>query len=257
MLGKYLFKSTRAILLFIIAVISQAATAQGNIPSILVNYPDLIIHNAEIISVDDHAYNSNPGTIAQAMAVRDGKVLILGTNSEILALRGPQTRVMDMQGKTVLPGFINNHHHPQGSMERIAREMFELPGALVGYYINLVVGPTPDQTMAKIAQAVGMLHERQVDGYQVNPTDWIGIELFPDGDVYPDLGSVSFLMTAPLESDAQIGTRDLSEIIPDNPAVLMSGASLMIGGRPTGVWYHVTQADDGNPVIEELFTFEF
>jgi hypothetical protein len=138
-------------------------------------------------------------------------------------------------------------------MEDIAREMYDLPGALVGYYINLVVGATADETLAKVARAVGMLQER----VQVNPTDWIGIELFPDGDVFPDLGSVSFLMSAPLESDAPIGTDELSEIIPQNPAVLMSGGGIHISDKDPGVWYHVVQAENGSPIIEELFTFEF
>ena len=234
------------------ALYSQGITAQG-LPDILVKYPELIVHNAKIITVDDNEYNSNLGTIAQAMAVREGEILSLGSNSEMLALRGPDTQVMDLQGKTVLPGFVNNHHHPQGSMERIARDMFELPGAIVGYYINLVVAPTADETLAKVAQAVGMLQDRT----QVTPTDWIGIELLPDGDIFPDLGSVSFLMTAPLEADAPIGTEELSEIIPSNPAVLMSGANIHIGDKDPGIWYHVTQTPNGVPVIEELFTFEF
>ena len=246
--------STKSILAIVAAgtlLLVQNTVAQ--VPDILVDYPDLIVHNGKIVTVDDHEYNSNPGTIAQAMAVRDGKVLTLGTDREILALRGPNTEVMDLEGKTVLPGFVNNHHHPQGSMEDIAREMFELPGALVGFYINLVVAPTPDETLAKVARAVGMLNERE----QVDPTDWIGIELFPDGDNYPDLGSVSFLMSAPLESDAPIGTNELSEIVPGNPAVLMSGGGIHISDKDPGVWYRVTQAENGNPIIEELFTFEF
>ena len=240
-------------MMLLAALFSQTVLAQGSATDILIQYPDLIVHNGKIITVDDHEYNSNLGTIAQAMAVRDGKVLSLGSNQDMLALKGPDTQVMDLQGKTVLPGFVNNHHHPQGSMETIARDLYELPGALVGYYINLVVAPTPDETLAKVAQAVGMLQDR-VD---VSPTDWIGIELIPDGNVFPDLGSVSFLMTAPLESDAPIGTEELSEIIPSNPAVLMSGANLHIRDKDPGVWYHVTEADNGTPIIAELFTFEF
>ncbi len=236
-----------------ITFISQNLYAQANVPDILVDYPELIVHNAKIITVDDHDYNSNPGTIAQAMAVRDGKILHIGNNNEVLALRGSDTKVMDMKGKTILPGFVNNHHHPQGSMEDIAREMFKLPGALVGYYINLIVAPTPDETLAKVARAVGMLQERA----EVNPTDWIGIELFPDGDKFPDLGSVSFMMSAPAEADAPIGTNELSEIIPQNPAVLMSGGGIHISDKDPGVWYYVRQNDNGEPIVEELFTFEF
>ncbi|NNE37825.1 MAG: hypothetical protein HKN08_05920 [Gammaproteobacteria bacterium] len=246
----------KSVLLSIIAVslfFSQGLFAQSNVPELLVDYPDLIVHNAKIITVDDEEYNSNPGTIAEAMAVRDGKILSIGDNDEMLALRGPDTEVMDLEGKTVLPGFVNNHHHPQGSMEDIAREMFQLPGALVGYYINLVVAPTPDETLAKVAQAVGMLQERA----EVNPTDWIGIELFPDGDTFPDLGSVSFMMSAPAEADAPIGTNELSEIIPQNPAVLMSGGGIHISDKDPGVWYYVRQNDTGDPIVEELFTFEF
>jgi hypothetical protein len=253
MMRKLVISPVLAIAAFLLAFHSNIVLAQGNVPDLLVDYPELIVHNAKILTMDDHAYNSNPGTIAQAMAVRGGKVLLLGTNNEVLALRGPDTRVMDLRGKMVLPGFVNNHHHPQGSMEDIAREMFDLPGALVGYYINLIVAPTPDETLAKVAQAVGMLHERA----SVKATDWIGIELFPDGEHYPDLGSVSFMMSAPAEADAPIGTEELSEIIPENPAVLMSGGGIHISGKDPGVWYHVTQAENGDPVIEELFTFEF
>lgn len=232
-------------------LVTQASLAQ--VPDILVEYPELIVHNAKIITVDDHEYNSNLGSIVQAMAVRDGKILELGSNRDILALKGPDTEVVDLKGKTVLPGFVNNHHHPQGSMEDIAREMFDLPGALAGYYINLVVAASPDETLAKVARAMGMLNERM----EVKSTDWIGIELFPDGDTFPDLGSVSFMMSAPAESDAPIGTNELSEIIPDNPAVLMSGGGIHISDKDPGVWYRVTQAENGDPIIEELFTFEF
>lgn len=232
---------------------TQTAVAQGRIPGLVLEYPDLIVHNGKIMTIDDHDYNSNPGTIAQAMAVRDGVILTLGSNRDVLALKGPDTQVVDLNGKTVLPGFVNNHHHPQGSMEDIAREMYDLPGALEGYYINLIVAPSADETLAKIARAVGMLNER----VQVRPSDWLGIELFPDGDNYPDLGSVSFMMSAPAESDAPIGTDDLSEIIPQNPAVLMSGGGIHISSKDPGVWYQVTQAENGDPVIEELFTFEF
>jgi hypothetical protein len=234
-------------------LLSQGADAQGRPPDILIEYPDLIVHNARIITLDDAGYNSNPGTIVQAMAVRDGKILALGSNREMLALRGPETDVMDLDGKTVLPGFVNNHHHPQGSMEDIAREMFDLPGALEGFYINLIVGPTPDETMAKIARAVQMLRGR----VEVRSTDWFGIELLPDGDAFPDIGSVSFLMSAPAEADARITTQDLSEIVPENPTVLMSGANIHIRDKDPGVWYRVTMAENGDPVIEELFTFEF
>lgn len=252
MIPKSLFMPVLTLVMSAVVLVSQSATAQ-NLPDLVVKYPELIVHNAKIMTLDDEGYNSNPGTIAQAMAVRDGKILKLGSNKDVLALKGPKTKVMDLKGKMVLPGIVNNHHHPQGSMEDIAREMFKLPGALVGYYINLIVGANAEETMAKVAKAVGALQERE----KVDPSAWIGIELFPNGTEYPDLGSVSFMMSAPKEGDAPIGTDELSEVIPENPAVLMSGGGIHISDKDPGVWYHVTQAENGEPVIEELFTFEF
>ena len=252
MINKLVISPLLALTVTVFALFAQGVSAQ-NLPDILVNYPELIVHNAKIITMDDEAYNSNPGTIAQAMAVRGGKILKIGSDKDILALKGPKTKVMDLKGKTVIPGIVNNHHHPQGSMEEIAREMFNLPGALVGYYINLIVGKNVEETMAKVAKAVGALQERE----KVDPAAWIGIELFPNGEEFPDLGSVSFLMSAPKEGDAPIGTDELSEIIPENPAVLMSGGGIHISDKDPGVWYHVTKAENGDPIIEELFTFEF
>jgi hypothetical protein len=75
------------------SLITQNLYAQVNVPSLLVDYPDTIVHNAKIITIDDQGYNSNPGTIAQAMAVRDGKILKIGNNNEILALKGPETKI--------------------------------------------------------------------------------------------------------------------------------------------------------------------
>lgn len=66
---------------------------------------DLILHNARVVTVDD-AF-----TIAQAVAVRGEKILAVGDNREVLALRGPQTQVIDLEQQMVLPGLIDSHVH--------------------------------------------------------------------------------------------------------------------------------------------------
>ncbi len=68
---------------------------------ILLFYADLLILNANIYTVRR----------AQALAVRDGKIVALGQNEEIRKLAGPKTQIEDLQGKTVLPGFIDAHMH--------------------------------------------------------------------------------------------------------------------------------------------------
>ena len=50
-------------------------------------------------------------SIAQALAIKDGKLIAVGTNDDALSLRGPNTRVVDLAGKTVIPGLQDSHIH--------------------------------------------------------------------------------------------------------------------------------------------------
>jgi len=87
-----------AILALVIA--TSTLTAQGPVPPELIHYPDLIVHNGKILTVDENFRT------AEAVAIRDGVFLAVGTNQGILPLRGPATRTIDLQGKTVIPGFV-------------------------------------------------------------------------------------------------------------------------------------------------------
>ncbi|MBS7620159.1 amidohydrolase family protein, partial [Candidatus Bathyarchaeota archaeon] len=66
---------------------------------------DLILLNGKIITLDPW------GTIAEAVAVRDGRIVKVGSTDEIKCLAGSRTRVIDLRGKTLLPGFIDSHEH--------------------------------------------------------------------------------------------------------------------------------------------------
>ena len=66
---------------------------------------DLILHNGTIWTVDE----KNP--TAQAVAIKDGKFVVVGSNDSALKLRGPNTRVIDLKGNFVVPGFNDNHVH--------------------------------------------------------------------------------------------------------------------------------------------------
>ncbi len=79
--------------------------AQQNIDPRVLAYADMVFYNGKILTADDQF------TIVQAAAVRDGKFLARGSTSDILRLAGPQTRRIDLQGKTVVPGFIESHQH--------------------------------------------------------------------------------------------------------------------------------------------------
>jgi predicted amidohydrolase YtcJ len=65
----------------------------------------VILSNGKIITVDDRF------SIAQAVAVRGDRVIAVGTNQDIARLAGPNTRRIDLAGKSVVPGMIDNHAH--------------------------------------------------------------------------------------------------------------------------------------------------
>ena len=67
--------------------------------------PDLILSNGKIITVDERF------TIAQAVAIKSDHIVAVGANQEITRLAGPSTRSIDLMGKTVTPGLIDNHLH--------------------------------------------------------------------------------------------------------------------------------------------------
>ncbi len=90
--------------LLIILVMTAGATGQW-VPPELVSYPELILHDGKILTVDDRF------SMVEAVAIRDGRFLKVGTNQEVLALKGPDTQVIDVQGRSVVPGFIDAHGH--------------------------------------------------------------------------------------------------------------------------------------------------
>ncbi|HEX3486165.1 MAG TPA: amidohydrolase [Micropepsaceae bacterium] len=67
--------------------------------------PDIILSNGKIITVD------NRFSIAQAVAVKGDRIVAVGSNQDINRLAGPGTRRIDLAGKAVVPGMIDNHAH--------------------------------------------------------------------------------------------------------------------------------------------------
>jgi len=94
----------RAPLLSLLSVLLLSAAA-----SVSAAPPELILHNGKIVTVDEEF------SIAEAVAIEDGRIATVGANAAVRALAGPQTQSIDLQGKTVLPGLIDTHTHPAGA----------------------------------------------------------------------------------------------------------------------------------------------
>src|SRR3954470_12656072 len=94
-----------ALLAVATAVASIRAQQAASSPEATARQADLILVNGKIVTVDERF------TIAQAVAVRGDRIVAVGTSADIGRFAGPNTRRVDLGGKAVIPGLIDNHMH--------------------------------------------------------------------------------------------------------------------------------------------------
>ena len=83
-------------LLALVVGIAVPASAQA---------PDTILINGKIITLDSRSM------VAMGLAVTDGRITATGSTDDVRKLAGPSTRVIDLRGRTVIPGLIDSHLH--------------------------------------------------------------------------------------------------------------------------------------------------
>src|SRR5215468_10487999 len=99
-----------ALLIATIAIVcGKAASAQT--PA------DIVLLSGKVITVDDRF------TIAEALAIKGERILAVGSNAEVEKHKGPLTRVVDLNRRTVIPGLIDNHAHYMRAAEYWHREV--------------------------------------------------------------------------------------------------------------------------------------
>ena len=91
-------KASRYLLFFVAASLLHAQAAP----------PDTILVNGHVITVDARF------SIAQAIAIKDGRFTAVGTEADIRKLAGPNTTTIDLHGQTVIPGLADGHLHDAG-----------------------------------------------------------------------------------------------------------------------------------------------
>jgi predicted amidohydrolase YtcJ len=207
----------RKSLLIGLALISLCvqSQAQQNAAAAKLGYPQQILYNGKIVTMDDEGFESSVGTIAQAMAVRDGKVLATGTTAEIRALAGPNTQSIDLKGRMVLPSFIMTHEHPTDWAfiePRGFRHVFPDDSEIVSRWMPNV--PAKEQFIqfeSVIREAVS----------KAKPGQWIRVT-FNWGPEY------EWAMDMEEEFGRQITKQRLNDLAPRNPVIVKDG---FIDGR--------------------------
>lgn len=92
------------VILAIAAAVPSAGRAQLPRPGA----PTLVLYNANLVTVDP-AFS-----IAEAVAIAGDRVMAVGTSAQMRAIAGPATRLVDLEGQTLLPGLMDNHLHGAG-----------------------------------------------------------------------------------------------------------------------------------------------
>jgi predicted amidohydrolase YtcJ len=112
--------------------------------------PDKLFVNGAVVTM------VRPGDVAQAVAVKNGKITAVGESAAVRALAGPATQVVDLGGKALLPGFYAAHDH------------FPSAGRVALYEVDL--NSPPIGGMRSMADIIAALRQRAA---QTRPGDWI------------------------------------------------------------------------------------
>lgn len=87
---------------------------------------DTIYQNGSVLTIDDAAPR------AQAVAVKDGKILAVGNKDDVLKTKGDATKIIDLGGKTLIPGFVDAHGHVfGGGIQALSANLLAAPDGQV------------------------------------------------------------------------------------------------------------------------------
>ena len=99
------------------ALVVAVVAAAWNNAALAQTAADTVLLGGKIVTVDDRF------TIAEALAVKGERIVAVGSTADIEKLKGPATRVVDLNGRTVIPGLIDNHAHFMRAAEYWHREV--------------------------------------------------------------------------------------------------------------------------------------
>ena len=170
--------------------------------------PDLVLLNGKIITLDDS------DSIASAVAVSDGVIVSVGSDEQIKQSCGKDTQVIDLKGKTVLPGLIDSHTH--------------LGYATIIFHTYVDGRCPPNRSVADILEKI---RER--------------VKTTPKGEWIPVQGS---FFAAYKLAEKRLPTRaELDAVAPDNPVVYVNTVHSVVVNTCALETAHVTKESPDPP----------
>ena len=193
-------------------------------------YPDRIVLNGRIHTLDARLSQ------AQAMAIRNNRILALGANDDIRSLAGPRTEVLDAKGRTVLPGLIDSHTHPQtwavehwlGAEGDFAAKKYNDPQLQIFY----ALGKDQAEVLRNLERIV---RER---ARALGPGKWIWTAVFGGASLPESRKMIWPLFTPAAPGASGTITREfLDTLAPENPLLVFASEAI-------GPEAHNTKAKD-------------
>lgn len=186
--------------------------------------PDAMLSNGKIITVDERF------TIAQAVAIRADHIIAVGSNADIARLGGPNTRRIDLKGKTVIPGLIDNHMHLLRAAATWLRELrfegIESRKQAIDMLRARVKSAGPDQWIYNIG---GWTHHQFADDPRPFTREELD-QIAPDNPVALQESYYQFLLNS-----RALHTFGIEPNQPDPPDFIKGTILRDAAGKPTGV----------------------
>lgn len=120
---------------------------------------DLVVVNGKVVTVDEKF------SIVEGAAIREGKFVAVGGNADVRKLIGPKTRVIDVQGKTVIPGLYETHVHATGAARGEAQQPFLQLGSIgeIQEWVRAQAAKNPAGTWIQLPRVdVTRIRERRI-----------------------------------------------------------------------------------------------
>ena len=201
MRGKFIFLAS---LMVLFGITSYAAAQNAE--------ADLVILNGKVITVDKDF------SIKQAIAVKDGWIMAVGTNEDVQKLAGRKTQVIDLKGKAILPGINESHGHPT------AFASVRPPFAIDARY------PTV-KSMADIKAAVAAKAKELGPGKWIRGRGW----------------NTALLEEFKNDPKKMPTGKDLDDVAPDNPVILTDWSGHTIWANSKALQLANITRDTPNP----------
>lgn len=192
---------------------------------------DTVYRNGYIYTVD--AKNS----VQQALAVRDGKIVYVGSNSEVKSFIGKETKVIDLKGRMMMPGLVDGHMHP-----------LQAGAQLVSCNLNYEALTIP-QFQAKIQSCLDSTRQKEPDGW-LEVENWFQQSMLPPG-TEADRKTLDALNTKrPILVRTSFGhstlansrALEIAKIIATTPDPVAGKIAHDASGNPTGIFEDDAQA---------------